>query len=104
VAVVRLARLSASLTRTPVSAAGRSFRWARAYSRMVYQFRRRTIQAVWLVVRSRMATWSSAMPKLAVSWARRPDHDDNPFQVLWSLFCWATAFGAVAVTTAALMR
>jgi hypothetical protein len=44
------------------------------------------------------------MPKLAVSWARRPDHDDNPFQVLWSLFCWATAFGAVAVTTAALMR
>jgi hypothetical protein len=44
------------------------------------------------------------MTKLAVSWARRSGHDASPFQVLWGLLCWATALGAVAVTTAMLMR
>ena len=44
------------------------------------------------------------MTKLAVSWAGRTGRSDRPFEVLWNLFCWVTAFGAVAVTTAVLMR
>ena len=44
------------------------------------------------------------MTKLATSFAERPDLEDGPFRRLWSILCWVTAFAAVLVTTAVLMR
>jgi hypothetical protein len=44
------------------------------------------------------------MTKLQTSFAQRPDLEGGPFRLLWSILCWVTAFAAVLVTTAVLMR
>jgi len=44
------------------------------------------------------------MTKLQASFPRALERDGGPFQLLWTILCWATAFGAVVVTTAVLMR
>jgi hypothetical protein len=44
------------------------------------------------------------MTKLSVSWTKRSNHEDGPFQALWGVLCWVAALGAVAVATAILWR
>jgi len=44
------------------------------------------------------------MTKLVTSFAQRPEHQGGAFQVLWAVLCWFTAFAAVVVTTAVLVR
>jgi hypothetical protein len=44
------------------------------------------------------------MTKLVTSFAQRPGHENGILQLLWTIFCWATAFGAVVVTTAVLVK
>ena len=44
------------------------------------------------------------MTKLQASFHDRPERGGGPFQLLWTILCWATAFSAVVVTTAVLMK
>ncbi|HXQ17479.1 MAG TPA: hypothetical protein VN814_22915 [Caulobacteraceae bacterium] len=44
------------------------------------------------------------MTKLLTSFARRAEHDNGALQLLWTILCWAAAFGAVVVTTAVLVK
>jgi len=44
------------------------------------------------------------MTKLSASFSPTPERPSGPFQLLWTIFCWATAFSAVVVTTAVLAR
>jgi hypothetical protein len=44
------------------------------------------------------------MTKLATSFARQPEHEGGPFHLMWTVLCWATAFAAVVVTTAILVK
>ena len=44
------------------------------------------------------------MTKLTASYPKAPEREGSRFSVLWTILCWATAFSAVVVTTAVLMR
>ena len=44
------------------------------------------------------------MTKLQAAFARVPERDGGALAVLWTILGWTTAFGAVVVTTAVLMR
>jgi hypothetical protein len=44
------------------------------------------------------------MTKLLASFPRPAEHRGGAWHVLWTILCWATAFSAVLVTTAVLMR
>ncbi len=44
------------------------------------------------------------MTKLTASYPRQAEREGGPFSLLWTVLCWTTAFSAVVVTTAVLMR
>jgi|HubBroStandDraft_4_1064222.scaffolds.fasta_scaffold4411842_1 hypothetical protein len=44
------------------------------------------------------------MTRLVTSFAERPEHEGGPFRLLWTILCWVTAFAAVMVTTAVLVK
>ena len=44
------------------------------------------------------------MTKMTAAYPKEAVHDGGPFQLLWTILCWATAFSAVVVTTAVLMK
>jgi hypothetical protein len=45
------------------------------------------------------------MTRLPISFPGQRDSDGNgAFQMLWTILCWASAFGAVVVTTAWVIR
>jgi len=65
--------------------------------------REHPIQGVWLRC-GQGSAWREILTKLLVSYREARERDSGLWHVLWTVFCWVTAFSAVIVTAAVMMR